>query len=457
LSRDKASKIVLHARELAGQGEVDRAIADCQKAVAHLPDEPEISLCLGELFLKNQLIPEATEAYDQAARLFLQEKSVVKAVLCYKEILTIQPNRADIWVSLGDVNAGRGYVHNAVGDYLAGAKVYIQNAAAQETCSAYRKILALAPHNTCVRLRLAELYLKQGETAKGVKQFLGVGEEYERLQRDSEARALYEEILKHSPNHGEASRRLGLPTPQQSERELGPSDEDRTLDEIDQADQEDADQKRIVPHSGNGKSDDGRDEIVLEDVPKDEMIISEGQVLETFNVEDAPFPGEEVLGATQGEFPTAISSELEEELEAQYELALAYKEMGLLEEAIETFEQALRAPSRFLDACTMIAMCYKDRRLNQAAIEWLERARRHPRCEGAFALSVKLGLAQLYEAEGQVEKAAQLYGGLPAIQQTAERVTPRVPDSRTLDPVSGDTAATPELRKPGKPRRSFFF
>ena len=439
MSRDKASKIVLRARELAVQGEVDRAIAECRKAIAHLPDEPEISLCLGELFLKNQLMPEATEAYDQAARLFLQEESVVKAVFCYKEILKIQPNRADICVSLGDVNARRGQVHNAVADYLAGAKVYSQNAATQETCSAYRKILALAPRNTCVRLRLAELHLQQGKTNEAVKEYLVVSEEYQRLQRDSEARALYEVILKRSPDHREASRRLDLPT---GEKE---------------ADREDAEQRLTTSHSGNGNSDDSHDEIVLEDVPDVEMIISEGHVLETSNVEDAPFPDEAVLAAEQRDFPSPISSELEEELEAQYELALAYKEMGLLDEAIETFEQALRGPSRFLDACTMIATCYKDRRLNQTAIEWLERARRHPRCEGALALSVKLALAQLYETEGQVEKAAQLYGGLPAIQQTGERVTPPGVASRHVDAAAGDKAAAPKLEKPEKPRRISFF
>ena len=434
MSRDKASKIVLRARELAGQGEVDRAIAECQKAVAHLPDEPEISLCLGELFLKNQLMPEATEAYDQAARLFLQEESVVKAVFCYKEILKIQPNRADICVSLGDVNARRGQVHNAVADYLAGAKVYVQNAAAQETCSAYRKILALAPRNTCGRLRLAELHLKQGDTKEGIKEYLVVADEYERLQRDSDARALYQIILKHFPDHREASRRLGLPPGERPE-----------------ADRED--QILTTSHSGNGNSDDSHDE----DVPDVEMIISEGQVLDTFNVEDAPFPGEAVLAAGERDFPSPISSELEEELEAQYELALAYKEMGLLEEAIEIFEQALRGPSRFLDACTMIAMCYRDRRLNQAAIEWLERARRQPRCEGALALSVKLALAELYEAEGQVEKAAQLYGRLPAIQQTGERVTPPGVASRHVDAATADAAAAPKLEKPEKPRRISIF
>jgi tetratricopeptide (TPR) repeat protein len=454
LSGEKASKIVQRARELAGQGEVDRAIAECRQAAAHLPDEPEISLCLGELFLKNQLMPEATEAYDQAARLFLQEESVVKAVCCYKEILKIQPTRADICVSLGDANARRGQVHNAVADYLAGAKIYIQNGAAKETCNVYRKILALVPHNTGVRLRLAELHLQHGETKEGVKEYLGLADEYERLQREPEARTLYEAILKHSPGHREASRRLGLPIAGEPERQLGGIERERALDGIDQADREDADHPRLVSHSANGNSD---DEIVLKDVPGVETSISQPQALDTFVVEEASFPDEEVLAAAERDFSSPISSELEEELEAQYELALAYKEMGLLDEAIETFEQVLRGPSRFLDACTMIAMCYKERRLNKAAIEWLERAGRHPRCEGAVALSVKLALAQLYEAEGQGEKAAQLYGCLPAIQQTTERGTPPGSASRNAEGASRDSAADSKLEKPEKPRRISFF
>jgi hypothetical protein len=102
-------------------------------------------------------------------------------------------------------------------------------------------------------------------------------------------------------------------------------------------------------------------------------------------------------------------------------------------------------------------MCYKDRRLNQAAIEWLERARRHPRCEGALALSVKLALAELYEAEGQVETAAQLYGCLPATEQTGARGTPPGVASRHVDAAAADTAAAPKLEKPEKPRRISIF
>ena len=454
MSGDKASKIVERARELAGQGEIDRAIAECLQTVARHP-EPEVYQYLGELFLKNQMMPEAIDAYDQAAQLFLKEESVANGVSCYKQILKIEPNRANIWILLGDMNAGRGQINHAVADYLTGAKLFVQNAAVQDTCRVYRKILALAPHNTCVRLRLAELHLKQGDIGEGLEEFLRAADEYERHQREPEARALYEAILKHSPDHPEASRRLGLTKAEIPGRRWGLSDKEGAPNEIDRMDQEGADQKLGVSHPMNGNSD---DEIALDAVPGVEMRISEGKVLDSFIVAEDSFPsGQESVPGGERDFPSAISSELEEELEAQYELALAYKEMGLLDEAIETFEQALRGPSRFLDSCTMIAMCYKDRRLNKAAIAWLERASHHPRCEGALALSVKLALAQLYEAEGHAEKAAHLYGCIPAIHQAAARMKSTDSPSRKFDAGGGDTAASSKLEKPEKPRRISFF
>jgi tetratricopeptide (TPR) repeat protein len=118
----------------------------------------------------------------------------------------------------------------------------------------------------------------------------------------------------------------------------------------------------------------------------------------------------------------AFSGELEQELETQYELALAYKDMYLLDAAIETFEQAMRAPNRFLDSCAMIAMCHKDRGLKRTAIEWLERALRNPRCDGALALYVKQTLAELYESEGLLQRAGELYACVPAIRDAIERM-----------------------------------
>ena len=184
------------------------------------------------------------------------------------------------------------------------------------------------------------------------------------------------------------------------------------------------------------------DEIVLETLPDLEMtILDEGKFVEPSLVDEGPFAVEEIEEMVES--PPADSSriELQDEFEAQYELALAYKEMGLWDEAIEAFEQALRGPSRFLDSCTMIAMCYKDRGLNRAAIEWLTRAVSHPQCEGALALTVKFALAQLYEMEGNVEKAAHLYGGIPGIRRAADRLTTAESRSGELDSTDAESAA----------------
>src|SRR5205823_1317394 len=95
-----------------------------------------------------------------------------------------------------------------------------------------------------------------------------------------------------------------------------------------------------------------------------------------------------------------LPKEIEEQLEVYYQLALAYKEMGLLEEAIETFAGLVQSPSRGVDACILLAGCYEDRNVKKSAIAWLERARCRPGCNGTLDLAVKHALARLYEDTG---------------------------------------------------------
>jgi len=370
--------------------------------------------------------PDEVSKILEEARGLAAEGQVDRAVSCYKHIVKIEPHRADICVLLGDANAGRGQINNAVADYLVGAKLYAQSEAIMEAIGVYRKVLVLTPNNVSVRLRVAELSLAQGKTADAVDQYLHVAEEYKRHQRDVEAQALYELILKHSPGHPDATNQ-GLPVSEAIEI-VGAIDNQNASNEINES-ALDHDESLPAPfHSPNGTPD---DEIVLETLPDSEMIIlDQGKVLELSDVEVA-----------ESQRAGSSSVELQDEFETRYELALAYKEMGLLDEAIEAFEQALRGPSRFLDSCTMIAMCYKDRGLNRAAIEWLQRAVSHPECEGALAQSVKFALAQLYEIEGDVEKAAHLYSGIPGLRRATDRITTAASRSGEMGSPGAETAA----------------
>ena len=108
--------------------------------------------------------------------------------------------------------------------------------------------------------------------------------------------------------------------------------------------------------------------------------------------------------------------------ETHYDLGVAYKEMGLLTEAIEEFQLAARGPTRFVDACTMIAACYKAQRLNTTAVGLLERVLADPRCAGPGGPYVKYDLAVLYEEEGLTDKAARLFADIPSVFDAQDRL-----------------------------------
>jgi len=112
----------------------------------------------------------------------------------------------------------------------------------------------------------------------------------------------------------------------------------------------------------------------------------------------------------------------DEEFETHYDLGVAYKEMGLVAEAIEEFQLAARGPTRFVDACTMIAACHKDQKLNASAIAFLERALADAHCAGPGVPYVKYDLAVLYEEEGFADKAVRLYEEIPSIRDVEARL-----------------------------------
>jgi tetratricopeptide (TPR) repeat protein len=458
VSVDKALAIQ-YARELAAQGRVDESIAECRKILQHFPEEAQVHLCVADLYLKNQCMREASEAYYQAAAFFYQNAELMNAASCYRQILKIDPYRPEVSVSLAEIHANRGQVNNAVADYLAAAKLYTHAEMPDKAIEVYERILGLNAKNTSVRLKMAELYLKQGRTQEAAEEYIRVAKEYERTQKESEARSLYESVLQQVPGHPEALRCLG--------RTGGPksveTDESmpalRRKDTV-PVDRGVTDRLTSVPRStgfAESSSDNGssNDDLTVDATPSGEMFVpDEPKDIEPTVVADGPLAESEVSYAAHEQDPgvnLALSDEVLEDLETQYELALAYKDMGLFNEAVETFEQSLVSPDRFTDACTMLAACYKDRQLNKAAIQWLERALRNPRSEGTLAVFVKHTLAQLYEAEGQPQKAAHLYASIPSIRQAAERVRSK----ETTHP----SGMMPESSssKPEKTRRISFF
>ena len=108
--------------------------------------------------------------------------------------------------------------------------------------------------------------------------------------------------------------------------------------------------------------------------------------------------------------------------ETHYTLGVAYKNMGLLEEAKEEFGLSMKGAEFFLGSCLMIAVCLKEQGEGQSAIVQLERLLKDPKCQGAKAQAISYELGLLYETQAQWSQAAAIYQSIPTFHDVPQRL-----------------------------------
>lgn len=124
--------------------------------------------------------------------------------------------------------------------------------------------------------------------------------------------------------------------------------------------------------------------------------------------------------------------------ETRYALGMAYKDMGLCEEAKEEFILSMKDSGFFVDSCLMMALCCKEQGRSDQAIQLLEKLISDSRCRGGNAQLVRYELALLYETTGARERALSMYQAIPSFHDVPRRV-----EALRLQSTNG--AAHPEL------------
>jgi hypothetical protein len=126
------------------------------------------------------------------------------------------------------------------------------------------------------------------------------------------------------------------------------------------------------------------------------------------------------------------SASSNEDFETHYNMATAYKEMDLLDEAIREFQIAagltgsVEAAPRFFQCCNMLGHCFVEKGMPRAAVLWfkkgLDAPGRNP--EEYKALQYELGSA--YEAMGDLTRAVaaftEVYGVDVGYRDIAEKL-----------------------------------
>ncbi len=121
-----------------------------------------------------------------------------------------------------------------------------------------------------------------------------------------------------------------------------------------------------------------------------------------------------------------------DDLESRYNLGIAFKDMGLYDEAIGELQKVCNAVDRgaqfheAVQAYTWLAHCFVERGFPQAAFKWYERALQLPNLEPESVVAIHYDLAQAYERAGIKEHALEhfmeAYGSNIDYRDVAERI-----------------------------------
>jgi len=127
------------------------------------------------------------------------------------------------------------------------------------------------------------------------------------------------------------------------------------------------------------------------------------------------------------EFQEGIKSQLTiEDYETHYNLGIAYKEMGLFQEAIGEFKLCTPGTNRFLDASYMIALCHKELGEYNQAIEALEAAITSQHYNDQRHMGIKYELGILLEMVGKKGEALRVFTQIHDTDATYRDVSEKV-------------------------------
>jgi len=170
------SKIIKDAQKFVAKGQWDKAIAEYEKILKDTPSDANTHNTVGDLYLKRNDKDNSIESFKKAAEIFNKDGFTLKAIALYKKVLNINPDRVDILMLMGKLNAERGMLGSANEHYLAAAAYFSRQGQKVKAIDIYKTLCDLNPDNYLLTQTLAELYLSEGFEKEGLSKFIDLAE-----------------------------------------------------------------------------------------------------------------------------------------------------------------------------------------------------------------------------------------------------------------------------------------
>lgn len=197
--RDRALEA---AKKHAGRGEVDQALAQLQIIIGQDPTDTAACIVLGDVYMQARQTAEAARAYVQAALACSEDGRLDEAIGLFRErVIPSQPASVNARLRLGELYRRKGMIQEALAEYRAGARIYEQRGKDDEAARVLQHILLMDATDVASRVRLAEVYSRQGDPEAAAEELGVAGEHLRKANRLNEYLRVAERLLHHQPGN----------------------------------------------------------------------------------------------------------------------------------------------------------------------------------------------------------------------------------------------------------------
>jgi tetratricopeptide (TPR) repeat protein len=263
------------------------------------------------------------------------------------------------------------------------------------------EILRLDPNSVRHRQKGVEFAYKAGDKSRLIEAYLELADALLRSDLGDKARSVYERVVEHDPKNARARAALAMlaPAPPAAPAAKGEG----------KVAAKDAKMKVRDEAGADGDFVDLGAMILEEEVPERDT---------RMKVEDEEPTGDEEQDFHEmlARFRQGIDENIDEgDFQSHYDLGVAFKEMGLLDEAIAEFQKALRAPEGKLRTSESLGVCFFEKGAHGVAESILRRALDIPATGDEERQGILYWLGRALQEQGRSSEAKDLYGRVFAV------------------------------------------
>jgi tetratricopeptide (TPR) repeat protein len=331
----------------------------------------------------------------------------------------------DVEIAVPETSASASAIADQIDEQLEEADFYKQQGLLDEAEAIYRRLLELAPNHSLVLLRLGEIATARGEDTAASSasaapplaepQSLAEPESLAEPQSLAELESLAEPQLGSEPGEDLSDLDEETSVAYAAVAEV-PEETDRPTLEVEASDQVDVD---LDP------GDTGT--ITCDEVETEPSGNANFDLAAELGDALCPDPNEATSSGSSGtvedgfeavfsEFKKGVSEALSEgDHDAHYDLGIAYREMGLLDDAIGEFRSAMQSPALRIDSLHMLGLCALDRNEPRDAISHLEQVLVLPDASDEQKLAARFETGRAFEALGDAARAREAWEVVAAV------------------------------------------